>query len=146
MARRGTSRTRAPDIYEARSLPGWLSALLDQRLAREPGATSSTLADAAGIPVGPDADLGTLLLVDDLLCLGTRGLERHPELGSYAFAHQALPQRALPAQRARVEDIHRLVRATGPETRATGALAMLMTHSTPASHPVPPQNLASERP
>lgn len=277
MARQGTSRTRAPDIYEARSLSGWLSAVLAHRLARDPTATLSALAESARIPAqrlrdaalgagslgaeelsclarwtrldpgraqfltllaassqatdavgrrraldglvgvlheravsrgegaafrtrtrwthmlgaamlrcgtpaeaaalarglgvtepvaagvladlrelgpdasppdeivaGPDTDLGTLSLADDLMCLGMRGLERQPERGQYAFAHQALPQGAVGAQRERVEGIHQIVHR--PESGKPGELALLLTHSTPASHPVPARILASERP
>lgn len=82
------------------------------------------------LSVGPEADLPTLALADDLLLMGLRSLTRQPAAGRHALAHWALPLEVAAARRQDLDAVHVPV-----PVGAAGPLrpALLLTHVAPAT-------------
>lgn len=89
----------------------------------------------ASLTAGPEADLATVRLVDDMLLLGLRALREHPGDGMYRLAHWALPLAALDERAGDLSAVHEL---SGGEGADPGPLVpwILVTHSTLATDDV----------
>ncbi len=158
LAEQAQARRQGPAFRARSRWTHWMgSALLAQGLARTPDALAQALGvsgelarevladlDALGpaheaslhLHVTGDADLPRLLLMDDLLQIGMRTMERRAEPRYAGFAHQAHPLSAVAAQAGRVHAIHGEPAPTSEGARRTPLL--LLSHSVPVTRPLSP--------
>lgn len=129
--RRGALRPEVSEIASRTGIPEAVAArvLADLEVLGPEFELSET------VSCGPDADLPTRLLTDDLIVLGLRSLARWPERTGNQFFHWALPERAALHH---AEDLGSVHRSSGGERRpeARRLPVLIMTHSVSVTKPL----------